>query len=96
MLTLHRRLIGLRRAEPALAIGSWREVEAAGDVLAYEREHAGRRLLVVLNLGSAACDFPLRTPLASRPVLLSTHLDRKDRVTGTVRLRADEGVVVEL
>jgi alpha-glucosidase len=39
MLTLHRRLIALRRAEPALAVGSWTSVEAEGDLLAYLREH---------------------------------------------------------
>ena len=37
MLTLHRRLLALRRAEPALAVGGYVPLGVAGDVIAYER-----------------------------------------------------------
>ena len=37
MLTLYRRLCALRRATPALAVGTYTAVEAQGDVLAYMR-----------------------------------------------------------
>lgn len=50
MLTLYRQLLALRRAEPALAIGSFRLLDAPEGVLAYQREHDGRRLRVLLNL----------------------------------------------
>ncbi|MFL5583197.1 MAG: alpha-amylase family glycosyl hydrolase [Gemmatimonadaceae bacterium] len=93
MLSLHRRLIALRRAEPALSVGSWQEVEAAGDVIAFVREHDGRRFLVALNLGHALCEVAME---GAGRVVLSTHLDREESVTGVVRLRADEGVVVQL
>jgi alpha-glucosidase len=94
MLALHRRLLALRRAEPALSIGAWAPVDAAGDVLAYVREHAGRRFLIALNLG------PNPASLAwdgEGEVVLSTDIDRKRLpIRGRVELRGDEAVVVRL
>ena len=87
------RLLALRRSEPALSIGAWTPLTADGDLLAYERSHAGRRLAVVLNLGHEplAADLP-----AGGRILLSTHLDRDgEGVAGRVELRPDEGVIVE-
>ena len=91
MLALHKALIALRRAEPALQVGRLELVETADEVLSYIRED---RFLVLLNMGSNA----LRVPL-SRPgtLVLSTHLDRaEERVAGTLQLRPDEGVVLRL
>jgi alpha-glucosidase len=107
MLTLHRRLIALRRAEPALAVGSWTAVEAEGDLLGYVREHAGRRLLVALNLGHRPCALDGAAldgafggaPGAEARVVLSTHPGREGETMprrGGVTLRPDEGVIVEL
>lgn len=50
MLSLYRRLLALRRAEPALAVGTMRLLAVPDGVLAYERWHDDRRLLVLLNL----------------------------------------------
>ena len=95
MLALHRRLIALRRAEPALAVGSYAPVEAEGDVLAYTRAEDGRRFLIVLNLGHLSQTF-VSDGIRGR-LKLSTHLDRDDeRVAGPLELRGDEGVAVEL
>ena len=95
MLTLHRRLLALRRAEPALAVGPYASVRADGDTLAYTREREGRRFLVVLNLGHRPRTFT-STSIEGR-LVLSTHLDRDDeRVAGALELRGDEGVIVGL
>jgi alpha-glucosidase len=95
MLALHRRLIALRRAEPALAVGGYAPVAAAGELLAYLRTHEGRRLLVALNLGPEPRALDLAALGAGGRVLLSTRLDRGDEaVAGALRLRGDEGVVV--
>jgi alpha-glucosidase len=94
MLALHRRLLALRRAEPALSLGSWAPVDAEGDVLAYVREHEGSRFLIALNLGAepAALAFD-----GAGEVVLSTHVERKDDFArGLVEVRGDEGVVVRL
>jgi alpha-glucosidase len=91
MLSLHRRLIALRSAEPALQLGNFQLVETSGDVLAYLRED---RFLVALNLGGK----PQRAPLAhAGAIVLSTHLDRaEERVGGTLELRPNEGLIVRL
>ena len=94
MLALYRRLLALRRATPALEVGGYVPVPSSGDLLAYLRQDTQRRLLVLLNLGHQPQTFASET---SGQVLLSTHLDREgEAVSGTISLRADEGLVVEL
>jgi alpha-glucosidase len=98
MLNLYRRLIELRRREPALAIGQYTAVPSAGDVLAYRRQHDdSRRYLVALNLAGENTTFhSLGIPHPST-IELSTHLDReKELITDTIELRANEGVIIEL
>jgi alpha-glucosidase len=92
MLALHRRLLALRRTEPALEVGAWADVDAAPGVVAFERSAAGGRFLVVLNLRSE----PVSVPVGHRwAVELSTHLDREgERPDDVVDLRADEGVIL--
>ena len=53
LLSLYRSLLALRRSHDALAIGDVTLVDAAEDVLAYQRRHAGECLLIALNLGDA-------------------------------------------
>ena len=57
LLTLTRRLIALRRAAPALSVGTLSIVEAGERVLAFERRAAGQNLLCVFNTGSEAVDW---------------------------------------
>lgn len=97
MLTLYRRLLALRRAEPALSVGSWTPVDAEGDVLAYVREADGARFLVALNLGAEEAELPLDPSTRGGTVVLGTHADREgSRTDRSVQLRADEAVVVRL
>jgi alpha-glucosidase len=93
-LTLHRRLLALRRDGPALAAGAYEPVQADGDVLAYLRTGGDGRWLVALNLGPGAG----RLDLALRGrVELATTPDRDgERVEGGLDLAGDEGVVVRL
>jgi oligo-1,6-glucosidase/alpha-glucosidase len=67
MLSLYRRLLSLRRAEPALAVGAFHLLEAPEGVLAYSRKEGERTLRILLNL----TDQP-RTIEWSGDVLLST------------------------
>ena len=95
ILTLYKRLIGLRRERLALSVGSYVRVMCEGSVMAYERHHGNERLLVALNLGHEPESVPLRD--ACGTLLLSTHLDRAGEArSGRCDLRPDEGVVVEL
>src|SRR6185503_19500428 len=63
MLSLHRRLIALRRAEPALAVGAIGSIRAIGDVLAYVRSFGDRQFLMALNLSSSPALLPSQAGL---------------------------------
>ncbi len=95
ILSLYKRLVELRRAHPALAVGGMQVLAHDGEVLGYERSHPDERILVLLNLGHA----PQQVPLGARRgvLLLSTQLDRpQGAVAQTLTLRGDEGVVIRL
>jgi alpha-glucosidase len=97
MLNLYRRLIQMRRVEPALAIGEFASVPADGDLMAYVRKADRRRLLIVLNLGPQPQTFNISDLECRASLLLSTHLDRgREELGDTVELRLDEGVIIEL
>ncbi|MBW3630508.1 MAG: DUF3459 domain-containing protein [Gemmatimonadetes bacterium] len=92
LLSLHRRLLDLRRAEVALRAGSYSPVDADATVLAYERVSGGRRLLVALNLGDEPAAVHLER---TGTILLSSHLDREgDRTGQQLGLRGGEGVIL--
>jgi alpha-glucosidase len=96
MLSLYRRLIALRRHEPALAIGSYRPVTSEGDVFAYVREHDQRRFLAVLNLGPRPAHVTLDGLGPGEVVVATEHRRQGERVDGRVVLRGDDGVLVRL
>jgi alpha-glucosidase len=98
MLALYTRLIALRRGAPALEVGRFESVQSEGDVLAYVRRARGNEpsFLVALNLGGKPQSLAIAPRLAGH-VALSTALDREgEAVSGTLALRADEGVVIRL
>jgi alpha-glucosidase len=99
LLHLYRNLIALRRAEPALHHGSYSPIASSERTIVYLRSEAERCFLVALNLSSEpqAIDPTdrAREPAYGR-LLISTHLDRAgERIAGTIRLRANEGIVVQ-
>src|SRR5262249_9635965 len=97
MLSLYRRLIALRRSEPIFEIGSYRGIPAEGDLLAYLREHRGRRFLVSLNLGAAPATLAAPDPELRGRIRLGTHADRDgEAIADNIRLRGGEGLVIEL
>jgi alpha-glucosidase len=94
-LNLHRRLLALRRAYPALAIGDFAMVDADGDVLAYERRHDGKRLLVALNLGADPQRLVLPDWARGGGILLSTLGNAADPSGEALMLRGNEGVILQ-
>ena len=95
ILTLYRRLLALRRERRALAVGDYTPVEAAGDVIAYVREHDGERLLVALNLGREPQAVDLEAYAGT--VLLGTDADREgEPVGGRLALQPNEALVAAL
>jgi alpha-glucosidase len=59
LLNLTRRLVALRRAEPALRLGAMEGVMADGDLLLFERCHGNRRLRAAFNFGTEPCACPV-------------------------------------
>jgi alpha-glucosidase len=96
ILTLYRRLIALRRMEPALSVGAYLPLRTDGTVLAYFREVPGRRLLVVLNLDAQSAELAAPWGGSAR-LALTTYLDRDGvYLRGTIALRPDEGMILEI
>ena len=97
ILTLYRRLIELRRTEPALSVGDFAPLPLRGDLMAYIRKTDQRRLLVVLNLGAKPQNFSIADLQCRGSLLLSTHLDRsREGLQDKLELRGDEGAIIEL
>jgi len=95
-LTLYRRLIALRRAEPALSVGNYKPVTTEGAMLAYVRESDEQRFLMVLNLGSRPAHLPL-TELGPGEIVLATDARREgERVSGRLVMLGDDAIVVRL
>lgn len=92
LLAFYRRLLALRRATPALSIGSY--VSAASDtgVLAYERVQGSDRLLIVLNLTPDPRALQLPDAMAIEAILASTH----ESVGDPAILRGNEGIILRL
>ncbi|MDB4992939.1 MAG: alpha-amylase [Myxococcaceae bacterium] len=97
MLTLHRELLALRCAHPALSVGDIALLEADGDLLVYERRSGDERLLVALNLGNRAQALDVR-PLAGwahhARALLSTTSRERGPVGDRLVLGPNEGIVL--
>jgi alpha-glucosidase len=95
--TLYRRLIALRRRHPALAFGSYKPIAATGDLLLFVRQEADERILVALNLGDQPALVEIANGSIAGKLLLSTYGDRVgERVRGSLDLRADEGIVLQI
>ncbi len=93
LLNLYRRLIALRRAEPALQAGSYELLGRFGEVLVFQRRLGDCAFLVALNFGQAPEAVPVTHHGTAR---LSTGLDRSDEtIAGTLPLYPNEGVIVE-
>jgi alpha-glucosidase len=94
-LNLYHRLIELRRAEPALSVGSYTGIPAEGDIVTYIREREGSRLFVALNFGAAPADVEFDG--YSGTVVISTYHDRAgEDVVAPIHVRANEGVIIRL
>ena len=96
-LMLTHRLLELRKATPALTLGSYRSVEQENDTcFVYLRQHANQRCLMALNFSTQSQVVRLPEPGQGR-VLLSTHVDREELILlSEISLRANEGLLIEV
>jgi alpha-glucosidase len=98
LLSLYRSLIAARRESPALRDGTHRSLfGVAPDVLAFVREAAGERVLVLLNVGDTArtCDLR-RVEAAEGHVVAGTHARTGSIALAEVTLEPVEGVALRL
>ena len=91
LLSLYRRLLAVRRAEPALYAGAYRSLDAPDGVFAYERSHGASRAVVALNLGPAR--VPWCAPPSGMRVAAATRPERAGRPERDASLEPWEGVV---
>ena len=96
MLQLHRRLLALRRASPALHRGAWTPIPpAAGSpagLVAYDRTHGDERFRVLLNLTPEPVTVGIP---GAWTVAVGTDVEREGaELRDVVALRGDEGLVL--
>jgi alpha-glucosidase len=96
-LSLYRRLIALRRSEPALQLGSYRAIYTRKDAWLFLRELDDARILIALNMGSEPTAVAFTSDPIQGRILLSTYLDREgEEASGSIDLRSHEGVAINL
>jgi glycosidase len=100
LLSLYRRLIAARRASPALSAGHQRSLfGVAPDVLAWLREAAGERVLMLLNVGDEPrpCTLPLaRLAAGGGEVIVATSARAGWVPLDDIALEALEGIALRL
>jgi alpha-glucosidase len=93
LLHLYRRLISLRRTHPMLVSAKMFSVVADKNLLRYERDGEGERLLILLNLGNDS----VQAETEVGRVIAATRSDREaEQVDAFVELRGSEGLIIEL
>lgn len=92
MFSLYRRLLDVRRAHPALAIGDLGVASAEGAVLRYSRQLQGTHFEIALNTGAAAAE----TMTAGGTVVADTHgPGERPLEPGALKLKPDQGVLIQ-
>ncbi len=96
ILSLHRRLLELRRQEPALQIGDYAPAGLDGNAFAFVREHADRCFLTAVNLGEAPARLRAARPTRGTVVLATDRRREGERVEGDVQVAGNQGLLVRL
>ncbi|WP_026464561.1 alpha-amylase family glycosyl hydrolase [Adhaeribacter aquaticus] len=97
MLNLYKRLISFRQKEPALMVGSYTQVYADKQQLAFLRTYGKTQFLVVLNLTHRPCYFKPKDFRFSGKIELATYPEPEGKmVKNVINLSGDEGVIVRL
>jgi alpha-glucosidase len=98
ILSFYRRLLRFRKTSATLQRGRYRTIAAVGDVLLYERELNGERILLALNLTdtAAAVEGGAFKTSGGAAVVISTCCDRAgERIKDAIALRPNEGLMIQ-
>ena len=97
MLALYKKVIALRQKEAALKVGSYQDIHYDSQLLAYLRQEAGSRFLIVLNLTHRPAYFRPRDFTFSGKIEISTMPESEGlTVSKVLNLNGDEGVIIRL
>ena len=94
MLHLTRRLLTLRKQEPALSLGAWSEVDVDGDVLAYARAHDQQRFVILASLDAKPRTVRLNEGFQGMVELSTLAITNQAKVGADVSLEADEALII--
>jgi len=95
LLSLHRRLIALRRTEPALNRGGYRPLAQSDRALAFVRAAEGARWVVALNFTGERTELSFGSMDWAGQVALGTLPGRDgEAAAGCVALRPNEGLII--
>ncbi len=99
ILNYYRHLIKLRQSEDVLQIGDHLPVYTEGNLLAYIRSIDGRKILIVLNLGTNEETFEpdMDGKVLQGEVIMTTSGPEKGRnVDKKITLKPNEGLIIKL
>lgn len=97
MLSYYRKLLEIRKTEPALQLGHFTPVHADKQMIAYLREDGETRFLVLLNLSHRPCYFKPPHEAWEGTIELSSEPERTGiSVKGTIALNGDEASLIRL
>ena len=97
LLMLTRRLLELRRAIPALTLGSYQSIEQENvNCFVYLRQHDDQRYMIVLNFSDQEQVLAL-SGHTNGEIVLSTFMDREGFVDlSEIHLRSNEGMLINV
>jgi len=97
VLNLVKRLISLRRAEPALHLGAYHSHNCPAGLFVFSRYDEADHFLILLNFTNEAIDWLLPAGLQKGTWRLSTFLDLTDEAVGSesITVRANEGLIMQ-
>lgn len=96
LLALYRALLRTRKDRPELQLGTYHPLaDAPPDCFCFTREYKDSRALMCLNFSKQPRTIQTHQ-IQDASILLSTHMDRKGPVQGTLELRPLEGCILIL
>jgi alpha-glucosidase len=98
MLAFYRRLLQLRRQEPALEVGLYQPAGQRGNLFAFVREHQETSFLIAVNLGDSRGRLAVPRHLdVTGEIVLATHPERVgDKIRQHIELGPNEGIIARL
>src|SRR5690606_25591302 len=96
-LWLYKRLLELRRNEPALYAGDYVPLTIEGEAFAFKREHKGSPgFVVALNFSGKDAEIQFDQSMKGKVVINTLEENEQPFDGKTIRLRGNEGMVIKI